>query len=150
MTSRRPDQPQPIQRRTALGLAVALLTLDASAQSSESAASIELKNRRLNAQGITLEFPALADTGNAIPFHASVTAPPGLTLTLLEVFLPENPNPQVLQLRLIEPQTRYSFSTRLRLAASQSVWLVASFSDGSQRAASAETLITSSACFDAS
>lgn len=143
-------QPHPMQRRTALGLAMALLALDGRAQSAESATSFELKNRRLSAEGMTLEFPPLADTGNAIPLQVSVSAPPGLTLSLLEVFLPENPNPLVLQLRLIEPQTRYSFSTRLRLAASQSAWVVATLSDGSQRGASAETLITSSACFDAS
>lgn len=104
----------------------------------------------LPSEGIELVFPRLADTGNAVPLQAQITVPPGLHLTQLKVVLPENPNPLALQLKILGQPRQYQLSTRLRLAASQSVWVVATFSDGSERANNAPTIITSTACLDES
>lgn len=102
----------------------------------------------MSSEGIELVFPRLADTGNAVPLQASIRAPEGTYLKTLRVILPENPNPVALQLKLYgEPQS-YQLNTRLRLAASQSVWVVATFGNGSERANSAPTVITSTACLD--
>ena len=136
----------------ALSLSVGLGALNAPLQAQtppvENPLAKSLRDKRLASDGITLEFPRLADTGNAVPLRVEIAAPAGLALAALEVILPENPNPSVVKLRLPEPQTRYLFHTRLRLAASQDAWVIATYSDGSQRAASAPTIITSSACFD--
>ena len=102
----------------------------------------------LSSDGIELVFPRLADTGNAVPFEAQITAPSGLHLKALKVILPENPNPLALQLKIMGELVQYTLKTRLRLAASQSVWLVAVFNDGSERAHHAPTVITSTACLD--
>ena len=102
----------------------------------------------LSSEGIELVFPRLADTGNAVPFEAQITAPSGLHLKTLKVILPENPNPLALQLKIMGEPVQYTLKTRLRLAASQSVWLVAVFNDGSERAHHAPTVITSTACLD--
>jgi sulfur-oxidizing protein SoxY len=107
-----------------------------------------LKAQRLPSDGIVLDFPRLADTGNAVPLVIDVQAPAGLTVVALEILLPENPNPNALLLALPEPLVSYRFSTRLRLAASQDAWVIVRYSDGSKRAAHAPTIITSSACFD--
>jgi predicted secreted protein len=107
-----------------------------------------LKAQRLPSDGIVLDFPRLADTGNAVPLVIDVQAPTGLTVVALEILLPENPNPNALLLALPEPLVSYRFSTRLRLAASQDAWVIVRYSDGSKRAAHAPTIITSSACFD--
>jgi predicted secreted protein len=109
-----------------------------------------LEDLHLKPDGITMDFPRLADTGSAVPLFAKIDAPAGLKIELIEVFLPENPNTRALKLRLPEPQQNYYFSTRLRLAATQEAWVVVTFTDGSRRGASAPTIITSSACFDAS
>jgi predicted secreted protein len=102
----------------------------------------------MSSEGIELVFPRLADTGNAVPLQASIRAPEGTYLKSLRVILPENPNPVALQLKLYgEPQS-YQLNTRLRLAASQSVWVVATFGNGMERANSAPTVITSTACLD--
>lgn len=102
----------------------------------------------LPSEGIELVFPRLADTGNAVPLQANIRAPKGTFLKSLRVILPENPNPLALHLKLHgEPQS-YLLNTRLRLAASQSVWVVATFSNGLERANSAPTVITSTACLD--
>lgn len=120
----------------------------AQASAEVSAKTQELMNMGLSDEGMRLDFPRLADTGNAVPLQVLVQAPQGLTVVALEVILPDNPNPSVIRLRLLEPFATYRFSTRLRLAASQDVWVLATLSDGSRRAAHAPTLITSSACFD--
>ena len=102
----------------------------------------------MSSEGIELVFPRLADTGNAVPLQASVRAPEGTYIQSIRVILPENPNPVALQLKLHgEPQS-YQLNTRLRLAASQSVWVVAAFGNGMARANSAPTVITSTACLD--
>jgi len=102
----------------------------------------------MSSEGIDLVFPRLADTGNAVPLQARIRAPEGTFLKSLRIILPENPNPLALQLKLHgEPQS-YQLNTRLRLAASQSVWVVAAFSNGTERANSAPTVITSTACLD--
>jgi sulfur-oxidizing protein SoxY len=102
----------------------------------------------LPSEGIALDFPRLADTGNAIPLQANIQAPQGAYLTSLRVILPENPNPLALRLKLQGQLQSYQLNTRLRLSASQSVWVVASFSNGMERANSAPTVITSTACLD--
>ena len=102
----------------------------------------------LPSDGIELVFPRLADTGNAVPLEAQITAPSGLHLKALKVILPENPNPVALHLKIMGQPIQYTLKTRLRLAASQSVWLVAVFNDGSERANQAPTVITSTACLD--
>ena len=119
---------------------------DGAAPESELAQSLKRKN--WSDEGISLALPALADTGNAVPLETRIQAPPGLRLTKLEIILPENPNPTALTLEWPQPAERFDFSTRLRLAGSQAVWVVVTYSDGSQRARSAATVITSTACLD--
>lgn len=102
----------------------------------------------LSAEGIDLVFPRLADTGNAVPLQANIRAPQSTYLKSLRVILPENPNPLALQLKIHGELQHYQLNTRLRLSASQSVWVVASFNNGLERANSAPTVITSTACLD--
>jgi predicted secreted protein len=140
-----------LQRRACLVLATSPLLAALPVQADMVNLTLaELKALKLNAEGITLDFPPLADTGYSVPLQADIVAPAGLKVASVEVYLPENPNTRAVKLNLVEPQARYSFTTRLRLAASQDAWVVATLSDGSRRGASATTLITSSACFDGS
>ena len=104
----------------------------------------------LKPDGITLDLARTPDSGASVPLQASINAPAGLKIVGVEVFLPENPNTRALKLRLADPQSQFVFSTRLRLAASQDVWVVATLSDDSKLGASAPTVITASTCFDAS
>lgn len=152
-------RPQPtsipaIDRRACLQLAASVwVGSSARAQDGgapESALAQSLKRKNWSGEGIALVFPALADTGNAVPLETHIQAPPGLTLSQLDILLPENPNPTALTLQWPQPIARFDFSTRLRLAASQSVWVVVTYSDGHQRARSAATVITSTACLDGS
>jgi sulfur-oxidizing protein SoxY len=110
----------------------------------------ELVARRLKSQGVVIDLPDFADSGASVPLTADITAPAGLTLDAIEVFTPGNPNTLAVKLRLHEAWERYRFSTRLRLAGSQNIWVVVTLSNGTQIGAYAPTTVTSSACFDAS
>lgn len=108
----------------------------------------ELQARRLSADGIEVELLELADNGNAIPLKFSLRAPTGRTLRGFEIIAPENPNPVILRLKLLQPVSRYRFSTRIRLAMSQEVWVLALLDDASQLGKGTHTVVTSTACFD--
>jgi predicted secreted protein len=140
-----------LDRRTCLALAAVPFLAPLFAQAEViNVSEAELVAMHLKAEGITLNFPSLADTGATVPLSADIVAPAGLKIASIEVFVPANPNTRALKLKLIEPQAHFVFSTRLRLAGSQDIWVVATLSDGSRIGASAPTVVTSSACFDAS
>lgn len=147
-----PSRPAAWDRRDCLRLAAtSLLGTPAWGQDGEapiSALARSLQENKWTSEGIELVVPPLADTGNAVPLQTRIQAPAGLSLSKLEIILPENPNPTALELQWPQATPRFDFSTRLRLAGSQSVWVVVSYSDGSQRARSAATIITSTACLD--
>ena len=145
---------QLINRRTCAQLALLPLLVAHGLASSQALVDLitqrDLVAMKLKSDGITLDFPRIADTGASVPIQATIVAPAGLKIESIDVFLPENPSTRAFKLRLIEPQAHYTFTARLRLAASQDVWVVATLSDGTKLGASAPTVITSSACFDAS
>jgi predicted secreted protein len=110
----------------------------------------DLKLLKFRLGGAVLQMEPLSDTGNAIPIGIRLQAPAGLRIESFEVFAPDNPVSQILSVKLGVPMDNYRFDTRIRLAASQDVWLVAKLSDGSLLGHYAPTVLTSSACFDAS
>jgi predicted secreted protein len=97
-----------------------------------------------------LELESLVDTGNAVPIGIALQAPSGFAFTGFEVFAPDNPISRVFKLSLGALQPSYRFDVRIRLGASQDVWLVATLSNGSVMGMKQSTVLTSSACFDAS
>jgi len=139
-----------LDRRACLTLLAVSLggTVRAQELAPESVMAAALRAKSWSSQGIHLEVPPLADTGNAVPLGLHIEAPPGLSITQIEVVLPENPNPLALTLQWPQARSLVNFQTRLRLAGTQSVWVIARYSDGSERARSAPTIITSTACLD--
>ncbi len=109
-----------------------------------------LQQLQLRPGGAKLELESLSESGNSIPIGIRLQAPAGLSIESFEVFAPDNPQPQVIKIKLGTPLSSYRFDTRIRLGISQDVWLVARLSDGSLLGDHAPTVLTSSACFDAS
>jgi predicted secreted protein len=147
----------PVNRRACLALAALPLLAPLAHLPAAQAQSFimhvtqqQLEALKLKPDGVTLDFPRLADTGAAVPLYAKIDAPAGLKIAQIEVFLPENPNTRALKLRLPEPPASFQFTTRLRLAGTQAAWVVATLTDGSRLGDSRPTIITSSACFDGS
>lgn len=108
----------------------------------------DLRSRALPSQGIDITLPPLADNSNAIPLQFTLQAPVGLTLRGFDIIAPENPNRTILHLQLGQTQERLKFSTRIRLAMTQEVWVLAHLSDGTTLGRSAHTVVTATACFD--
>ena len=108
----------------------------------------ELMARGLSGTGIDVTLPPLADNSNAIPLQFTLLAPTGKKLVSFEIIAPENPNRVILKFKLGQAQSRLTFSTRIRLATTQEVWVLARLSDGKSLGRSAHTVVTATACFD--
>ncbi len=109
----------------------------------------QLQALNLKQEGVVLDLPPLADTGNSIPFSIQIQAPGQKLIQSFEVIAPENPNPLVLKVTLPKPQSNYRMGTRIRLAMSQNVWVIAQLSDGSKISGFIPSVVTLNACFDA-
>jgi predicted secreted protein len=103
--------------------------------------------------GARLLLEPLVDSGTSVPIGILLKAPSGLSIESFEVFAPENPVTRVLQLTFNnafgKPQTQYQMETRIRLGLAQDVWVVVKLSDGTLMGTHQPTVLTSSACFDA-
>lgn len=85
-----------------------------------------------------------------MPIGVDLKAPSDAGFVSFEIFAPDNPVSRVVRVNLSQTPASYHFETRFRLGISQDVWLVARLTDGSVMGDRAPTVLTSSACFDAS
>ena len=108
-----------------------------------------LEQRYKKSDAIKINMPPLAETGNSIPMGIVFNTPSQKKIQSFEIVAPENPNPMVLKVSLPRPQADYQFATRIRLALSQDVWVIATLEDGSKMAQSLHCVVTLNACFDA-
>ena len=146
------DPQTPLARRTCLtqlGVGALLVCRTSPAlAAAEPHSQAELLSRRLQATGIDVTLPPLADNSNAIPLQFTLQAPAGQQLVGFEIIAPENPNRVILRLKLGQAQARLSFSTRIRLAMTQEVWVLAHLSNGTTLGHPTHTVVTATACFD--
>jgi predicted secreted protein len=134
---------------TQLGVGALLVSRSSSALAeAEPNSQAELLSRRLPTTGIEVTLPPLADNSNAIPLQFTLQAPAGQQLVGFEIIAPENPNRVILRFKLGQAQARLSFSTRIRLAMTQEVWVLAHLSNGSSLGRPTHTVVTATACFD--
>jgi len=108
-----------------------------------------LKKLAIDTKAIQLDIPPLADTGNSIPFTIKLKAPTERLIQSFEIIAPENPFPMVLRVKIPKAADFYQFSTRIRLALSQDVWVIATLDNGQKIANSVPSVVTLNACFDA-
>lgn len=100
--------------------------------------------------GIRLEIPGLADNGHLVPLRVRVDSPMTAQDHVKQIFLLSSRNPvtQMAVFTLGPWSGRAEIGTRVRLAGTQIVAALARLSDGSFRLASAEVVVTESACLD--
>jgi sulfur-oxidizing protein SoxY len=101
---------------------------------------------------VSLDIPRLADNGNSVPLRIVVDSPMTAanhvrSLTLLSE---KNPRPLMATFHLGSRTGRPELSTRVRIATSQRILVIAALSDGSFWSGTAEVEVTESACLDAS
>ncbi|VDC19837.1 thiosulfate oxidation carrier protein SoxY [Pseudogemmobacter humi] len=97
---------------------------------------------------ITLDLPALAETGNSVPLTVLVESP--MTgedrITRLALFAEENPRPVVCEVAFGPRACAASLTTNIRLAATQSIVCVAQHLDGRLLTARREVRVVVGAC----
>ena len=100
---------------------------------------------------VSLELPRLADNGHSVPLKIGVSSPmtEGDFVKSVHVIAERNPRPLVAAFHLYPDDGRAEVVTRIRLAASQRVLVIAAMSDGSFWSGTADVEVTETACLDA-
>ena len=100
---------------------------------------------------VKLELPVLADNGNSVSLKVAVDSPMTAAsyVKSIHIYAARNPRPNVANFYLGPRAGRAQISTRVRLGGSQRVLAVAALSDGTFWSATADVVVTLSACYDA-
>ena len=100
--------------------------------------------------GIEIELPQIAENGNSVPLRVSIGSP--MTeqdhVERIYVFAERNPRPLVATFHLGPHSGRAEVVTRVRLAGTQKVTVLAALSGKRFLLAPADVLVTAAACLD--
>ncbi len=129
-----------------------LLPTSAIAQAEPEVAAFKefVAGRTVRPGRLVLDIPRIADNGNVVPVKISLTGPfaPGAEVKSIHLFSEKNPVPQMAAFHFPAPVARVEIESRVRLAGTQRVAAVATMADGSLYAATADIVVTVSACID--
>ena len=97
---------------------------------------------------VKLEVPPLVENGNTVPITVSVASPMTEAdhVKSIHIFNEKNPQPNVGNFHLGVRSGRAQISTRIRLADSQKITVIAKLSDGSFWSTTADVVVTLAAC----
>lgn len=97
---------------------------------------------------VSLDVPALADSGNGVPLTINVASPMTTADHVREIHLlsEANPSTRIATFHLGPHAGEAKVSTSIRLAASQHITVIARMSDGSLWSGSAHVVVTETAC----
>jgi sulfur-oxidizing protein SoxY len=111
-----------------------------------------LAGRRATAGRLVLDIPRIADNGNVVPVRIAMPGPfaTGTAVKSIHLFSEKNPVPQMAVFHFPVPVARVEVESRVRLAGTQRVAAVATMADGSLFSATADIVVTVSACIDGS
>lgn len=104
----------------------------------------------LVSDGIRLQIPGLADNGHVVPVRITVDSPmsPEDHVRQIQLLSTRNPVSRMALFTLGPWSGRAEIATRVRLAGTQTVVALARPSSGPWRIATAEVVVTESACLD--
>lgn len=108
--------------------------------------------KQAEASGVEIELPQIAENGNSVPMRVKVASPmtPADHVTEIFVIAERNPRPLVATFHLGPQSGRAEIQTRVRLAGTQTVTVLAAFNDNRFRMGQSQVLVTSAACLDES
>ena len=97
---------------------------------------------------ITIELPQIAENGNTVPLGFEIESPMSDSdyVKSVSVFADKNPFPDVATFHFTPASAKAKISTRMRLAKTQNVIVVAQMSDGSVYMAKSEVKVTIGGC----
>ncbi len=99
---------------------------------------------------VKIDVPPIVENGNSVPCTVSVDSPMTATdyVKAIHVFNQKNPQPHVISVGLGPRAGRANFSTRIRLADSQTVTAIAELSDGTFWSGDVDVIVTLAACIE--
>jgi sulfur-oxidizing protein SoxY len=151
----RADDCRALSRRSAMlriggGVLLSLVALPGAGADEDTAAAIkQLYGEREPITGrISLQLPALAESGNSVPLTITVDSPMSATERVLRasVFANRNPRPLIATVLFGPKYGTPTFGTNIRLSGTQDVIAVAEMSDHSLWRAQVRVLVTVGAC----
>jgi sulfur-oxidizing protein SoxY len=107
-------------------------------------------DRRRTGIRVTVDAPPIAETGNSVPLGIDVDSPmaPDDHVEALLVLLPGNPEPLAMTCHLTPRCGRARVATRVRLARTQRIGVLALLSGSRYAEAHCDVLVTLGACID--
>jgi sulfur-oxidizing protein SoxY len=99
---------------------------------------------------VKLDAPALIENGNSVVLSVHVESPMTEAdhVKAIHVFAPKNPLPSMISVHLTPRSGRAQFTTRTRVADTQTLMAVAQMSDGSFWQDSVDVVVTLAACLE--
>lgn len=99
---------------------------------------------------IKLDLPPLVENGNSVPCTVAVDSAMTAAdyVKAVHIFNEKNPQPNVISAKLGPRAGRAEFSTRIRLANSQTVTAIAELSDGTFWSDAVDVIVTLAACVE--
>ncbi len=106
----------------------------------------------INKGKVKLDLPPIVENGNSVPCTVSVDSAMTASdyVKAIHIFNEKNPQPNIISVRLGPRAGRAKFSTRIRLADSQTVTAIAELSDGSFWSGDIDVIVTLAACIEES
>jgi len=123
---------------------------NATAEAMEAAIGQVVGERKPQDGRVKLDLPPIVENGNAVPLAVSVESPMTEAdhVKTIHIFNEKNPQPQVAVFHLGSRSGRATVSTRVRLADTQKIVVIAEMSDGSLWSDSMEVIVTLAACIE--
>ena len=142
-----------MQRRSLLALPLAAAALPSAAQTAETYEAAEqsiLAGRLAAPTGITIEMPTLSENGNSVDIAIRVASPSTRAdhVTAIHILAEKNPLPRVASFTLGPRSGRAEVATRIRLATTQNILVLAETSRGQVHRAAREVIVILGACVD--
>jgi sulfur-oxidizing protein SoxY len=99
---------------------------------------------------VTLDVPPLVENGNTVAMTVTVESPmtPADHVKVVHVFNEKNPQPNVIDAYFGPRAAKASFSSRIRLADTQTLIAIAEMSDGSFWSDQVDVIVTLAACLE--
>ena len=102
--------------------------------------------------GVEIELPQIAENGNSVPMGVRVESAmtPQDHVTAIHIIAERNPRPLVATFHLGPQSGRAEVNTRVRLAGTQKVTVLAALNGNRFKIGTTDVLVTSAACLDES
>lgn len=146
-----------MSRRAIIAIPVAIASMPrttaaqpAATESFEAAEQAILAGRTPIAAGIAIEMPVLSENGNSVDMALRVHSPMTSDdhVTAIHILAEKNPFPRVTSIALTPRAGRAVFATRIRLATTQTVLVLAETSRGQVHRAGREVVVILGACVE--